>query len=236
MVLRCFNFKGSIWSLKHGCHTEKLSECRFFLLVTAHNDKPTPRTDEIIFNSQSINIDISTSAIEHHYVDMSELGVRLVPFAIYAKIEMEQQRVLILDNVTALVRLAGEHDNHLGDWIIPLKDDGTGLPDVAGHDGIYSGIFTPLEDGLYQISVAASGISEPGGSAFQDLRIVNHAGSLMQIHQLNFGCKNSSKPRCISAVPRGSFSRVQDMQRTVFVENAPTFKPVRDWSGLLLKI
>lgn len=206
-------------------------------MVTAHTDRPTPRVSDIdadmIFNSQSITVDVSTSAGEYNYVDMSDQGLKIVPFAIFAKIEMNQQRVLGLENVTALIRLGGEHNNHLGDWTIPLNDDGRGVPDVSEHDGIYSGVFTPLENGLYRISVTAVGVSNPTGSSFQDIRIVNHAGGLMQINQINYGCKNSSKPRCASAVPRASFSRSQDLRSTIAVENAGTFKPV--WNTLFFK-
>ncbi|ODN03756.1 Paternally-expressed protein [Orchesella cincta] len=223
---------GSVWSLKHGCPGEQAIDCRFFLLVTAENARPPIWLQPIpginsmsLFSSGAINIDVSTSA-EYNYLDMSYHGVKIAPFAIFAKIEMNQQRVLGLENVNALIRLGGDHSIS---WSVPLFDDGLVQPDVAPHDGIYSGIFTPMEDGLYSISVAASGLS--GDGSFQDIRIVNHPGSLMPQDQINFGCKNSTKPRCISAVPRGSFSRVQDMMGTVAVENSATFKP-----GLPMKI
>lgn len=183
-----------------------------------------PQTTGMVFSSQQITIDVSTSA-ERGHVDMSQQGFKMVPFAIYAKIEMNQQRVLGLEKVTAMVRLEGAHDSHISYWIIPLSDDGRGQPDVAGRDGIYSAVFTPAEDGLYRVSVSA--IGETGlGVNFQDMTIVNHIGSLMPRDQLSLGCKNSSKPRCLSAVPRGNFVRVQDMAGTVAVENAATFKPV----------
>jgi hypothetical protein len=148
--------------------------------------------------------------------------VKAVPFTIFAKVEIDGQRVLSLESVSASVILTNRFSRQT--WSIPLLDDGSYLPDVSANDGIYSGIFTPPLDGLYKIYVTVTH-HRLTNEVSQESVNVTSLGRLISEDQSRFGCRGSTNRRCIAAPVSDSLARTFDLVGTVYVAHSITFLP-----------
>jgi len=166
-------------------------------------------------------------------LDLDRHGARVVPFSIYAKVEVDGQRVLNLESVQAsIVR------NNRQAWTIPLLDDGSHLPDVSKNDGIYSGVFTPPADGLYNIFVTVTHHRLTNEVSNDDEPIeVNSLGRLIPTDQSRFDCRGSSNRRCLPAPVSDSLARTFDLIGSIYVAHSITFLPtpakIVDFQGSL---
>lgn len=175
------------------------------------NDKTIP--------SGNLDIQISTS-VENNYLDFdrSRRVTKVAPLSIFAIVESQSQRVFGLESVFATVIY-----ENLRQWTVPLHDDGVGLPDVSENDGIYSGIFTPPQNGVYKISVT---VTHSHGTDEESGDVVNLLGHLIPMDQSEFGCSpTSTERRCKAATISGNLTRSENMLGTILVEHSITFSP-----------